>query len=367
MVKNSLTNLAKHLLIVSDSPIKLWGLTGAERVQRAASQVMRQHGEPRPWLALRGDHAYETRLLDRLLDAPGTQIIDPQSHQVLAVCLDLPDATALEAPRADLTHWNRDALPRPYDKALRRSADSYVEPLVLETLPALERRMFHAVYKGATDIVTKYVWPLPAFYVTRTCARLGIAPNMITSVALILTILATWFFWHGEWAPGLIAAWTMTFLDTVDGKLARLTLTDSKFGRIFDHGLDIIHPPIWYGAWWWGVNASPGLIVSATPLFILFGSYVAGRIFEDIFRRSHGFNINSWRPIDQTFRAIGARRNLNLILLTICAAVGRPDLGLIGVAAWHALTAVWYGVRMTMGFVARSRAGAPQPWQEPAL
>ena len=38
----------------------------------------------------------------------------------------------------------------------------------------------------------------------------------------------------------------MTFLDTVDGKLARVTLTSSRFGNWLDHGNDIIHPPLWW-------------------------------------------------------------------------------------------------------------------------
>ena len=41
----------------------------------------------------------------------------------------------------------------------------------------------------------------------------------------------------------------MTFLDTVDGKLARVTLTSSPFGNVLDHSLDLIHPPFWYWAW----------------------------------------------------------------------------------------------------------------------
>ena len=51
--------------------------------------------------------------------------------------------------------------------------------------------------------------------------------------------------------------WLMTFLDTVDGKLARVTVTSSRIGDVLDHGLDIIHPPLWYIAW--GVGLPAGL------------------------------------------------------------------------------------------------------------
>src|SRR3546814_2416912 len=46
----------------------------------------------------------------------------------------------------------------------------------------------------------------------------------------------------GFWT-GLAAAWIMTFLDTVDGKLARVTLASSRWGNAYDHGIDLIHPP----------------------------------------------------------------------------------------------------------------------------
>jgi phosphatidylglycerophosphate synthase len=66
-------------------------------------------------------------------------------------------------------------------------------------------------------------------------------------------LLATWLFWQGHLLPGLIPAWGMTFLDTVDGKLARTTMTSSRWGNLFDHGVDLLHPPFWWLAWWHGI------------------------------------------------------------------------------------------------------------------
>jgi phosphatidylglycerophosphate synthase len=40
-------------------------------------------------------------------------------------------------------------------------------------------------------------------------------------------------FWHGDYGWGLLAGWVMTFLDTVDGMLARVTLTATRFGNLF--------------------------------------------------------------------------------------------------------------------------------------
>ena len=53
-------------------------------------------------------------------------------------------------------------------------------------------------------------------------------------------------------------------LDTVDGKLARCTITSSKWGNVFDHGIDLVHPPFWWWAWAVGLAAYGTPISTAT-------------------------------------------------------------------------------------------------------
>src|SRR3546814_17633961 len=77
---------------------------------------------------------------------------------------------------------------------------------------------------------------------------------MVTSASAALMLAALWLFWHGDQGWGLLAGWVMTFLDTVDGKLARVTLTATRFGYLFDHGMDVVHPPFWYAAWGFGLS-----------------------------------------------------------------------------------------------------------------
>jgi hypothetical protein len=103
--------------------------------------------------------------------------------------------------------------------------------------------------------VTKHAWPHVALPLTRWCAQRGITPNQVTALSAVLVGVAFWLFWEGHFALGLLAAWWMTLLDTVDGKLARVTLTSSPMGNIFDHGIDLIHPPFWYWAWAVGCTA----------------------------------------------------------------------------------------------------------------
>ena len=78
-------------------------------------------------------------------------------------------------------------------------------------------------------------------------------PSLALSIVLAFAAVPLW--WNGEWLAGFLCAYAMSVLDSVDGKLARLTLTSSSIGNVLDHGLDIVHPPFWYWAWAWGLGA----------------------------------------------------------------------------------------------------------------
>ena len=96
-----------------------------------------------------------------------------------------------------------------------------------------------------TDLLTKYLWPEWALVLTRLAARAHISPNMVTSAAALLCILAAVAFWNGRYWLGMGLGLGFMVLDTVDGKLARCTITSSRWGNLFDHGTDLIHPPFW--------------------------------------------------------------------------------------------------------------------------
>src|SRR3546814_18894258 len=68
-----------------------------------------------------------------------------------------------------------------------------------------------------------------------------------------------------------------------------------------------------------------------------------------------------WRPFDSFFRLITARRNPNLVILTVSALFGRPDIGMQIVAAWVLICFVIHGVVIVQGLLAKHR-GALTSW-----
>jgi phosphatidylglycerophosphate synthase len=187
----------------------------------------------------------------------------------------------------------------------------------------------------------------------------------VTAVGYVLTVLATWFFIEGWFIPGLAAGWLMTFLDTVDGKLARCTLTSSKLGDILDHGLDLVHPPFWWAAWAWGLAANFEGYEVATSIVV--GGYVTGRLLEGVFLWSFKQEMFTWRPFDGYFRTVIARRNPNLILLSVGVGFERPDLGFLAVAAWTVVGNVVPIIRIAQAFVERRRGVEIKSWYEDAM
>ena len=137
---------------------------------------------------------------------------------------------------------------------LRKRERPFVMPLEAEDPEPVERAAYDAAYKGVTDALTLYLWRKPAFYLTRWAARAGLAPNAVTLVGAILCALAFVLFWRGDYWLGILSGFVFMVLDTVDGKLARVTGASSKWGEVFDHGIDLVHPPFWYWAWEHGLT-----------------------------------------------------------------------------------------------------------------
>lgn len=339
-------------------------MSSAERLRRSLRLAgVEEANRPIPGrrhLLLRTDHVYHPALVRDLAQATrDTVLVGAGGEAAAAVCassLARSVARALAAQGAlpeGMRRTDAEGLSAGYDKALRRRRPTYLLPLDSQTLAEAERQTFAGSYKGVTDLVTKYLWPRPALAVTRWCAERGVTPNAVTGTSLLLVLLAMAAFAQGWFLTGLPAAWAMTFLDTVDGKLARVTLTSSRFGEVLDHGIDLIHPPFWY--WAWIIGLQGGLPHAGPVLAVIVGGYVLQRFQEGLFIALFKIEMHVWRPFDSRFRLITARRNPNLILLTAAALAGRPDLGIAAVAVWTAVCLGVHSVRIVQALAARRR------------
>jgi phosphatidylglycerophosphate synthase len=363
--------------LIGDSDLTPFSLSSRERLRRAfrragvetelsAGELESGEGSA---VAIRASYVFDEALIKGIVNSPGVALRADDGEIVAAhgegaenIRLAFTLVTELaEAATANFVIQDAATLASAYQKALRKRAKPVLLPLDNADLDAIERALFGSSYKGVTDLVTKYVWPRPALAVTRWCARRRISPNLVTWVSLGCVILATYLFWHGWFVTGALAAWAMCFLDTVDGKLARCTLASTKLGDVFDHGIDLLHPPFWYYAWFIGLG--PYLASSLQwALWVVIIGYVAGRLQEGLFIWRFGIEIHTWRPVDSWFRLITARRNPNLLILTVAAVLQAPDKGLAVVALWTIASFIFHTIRIVQAYMAQLGGRPPASW-----
>ena len=341
---------------------------GTTPVERLARQIARSGMRPAPRetaeILLSNAHVFGNSIVAALRSAASGTVLTDSAGGVAGIRRgDGLDAAVIGQPlpagRPGLTGAE---LAGRYDKKLRKRTDPMVLPAADRR--AVEQALFDASYKGVTDAVTKHLWPVPALAVTRWCARHRITPNQVTWASAVLVGVTFWLFWIGAFLPGLAAAYLMTFLDTVDGKLARVTLTSSKFGDWLDHGIDLIHPPFWWWAWAVGCTAiGDPLADGGLALGVIVAGYVLQRVEEGFFLWRFGIEMHVWQRFDSLFRQITARRNPNLVILTVAALLGAPREGLIAVAIWVALCLLVHLVRIVQALAAAPR-GPIRSWLE---
>ncbi|MDA1324716.1 MAG: CDP-alcohol phosphatidyltransferase family protein [Proteobacteria bacterium] len=367
--------------ILDGDAVRVWHEASDERLKRALAQqgisrFLKQEeltDISYDIILVRPDTVIDAPALKALIDSPGVVLLSDTGNPVAAhasadvasLAMTVLTSGNISMVAGGLRAATSEELASTYWQALRKREIPYVMSVSKEAIRAVEWRMFMGTYKGATDFVTKWLWPRPAFYVTQFCAKYRITPNQVTSLSLILVFAALYWFYQGDWMLGLISAWVMTFLDTVDGKLARITLNSSKFGNVFDHSIDLIHPPFWYAAWGMGVMAGNyALEQSAFVLVmgIIVAGYVIQRIVEGISIAFFKIEIHVWRPVDTFFRQITARRNPNLVLLMAGAVAGRPDWGLIAVAAWTAISLGVHLLQIVQAALVMRREGSLVSW-----
>lgn len=368
------------VLLLNETPVKLWGLSSKERLQRQISEMggfewldnISDLPESGKVLLLDGRYLFEIRTFRRLMEQPDAILHCEADGRPAAA---FGDAGQIEKAMAYMSAPDSGEFPSAFkrlkisdlpafDQKLRFARPPLLEHITLERQEALENILYGNSYRGITDLVTKFVWPKPARRVVHYCAKIGASPNTVTTIGFILTIAACYLFYKGFYFTGLLAGWIMTFLDTVDGKLARVTIKSSKFGDLYDHGIDLIHPPFWYV--YWGLSLTglqPVLGFDLNELcWIVVIAYIAGRMIEGVFPFLGGPNVWTWRPFDAWFRLVVSRRNPCMIILTASTLAGRPDYGFIGVVGWMSISSVILFVRLLQGIVERVQHGPLTSW-----
>jgi len=323
-----------------------------ERLQRA----LRAAGDEAV-IALAGDTVVDDRVFEHLAwhAAGSTAFIHedgPSSAAALRLEEPLPDSpdgapTLLEIARESV----RVGALKPiqpedvasYIKKLRRDLAPFAFRVADEvSRRRVERFLFDSNYKGSTDFMTKWVYPPLVWRILRVLTTRRVKPNTVTFVGIAACFGAVPFFATGLWVPGLVLAYVMSVLDSVYGKLARLTYQSSAQGDVLDHGMDLVHPPFWYWAWGWALSggnvSSP--VFQASMWMVVF--YIFDRVMEMLFTAGTGKSLPGYAPLDMRLRTVISRRNVNLAIFTVALAAGFAVPAFYAIVAWQAASALFH-------------------------
>jgi phosphatidylglycerophosphate synthase len=343
----------------------------SERLAEAARDA---DGEP--LLALSADTVVDVRVIEHLIWA----------NRPLAFCSGVGDergaAMRIDEPLADaitgdegLVAFAESCLEQGvckelnpddfegYIRKLRRTVDPYLFRVTNEKATTkVARFLFWSNYKGATDFLTKYVFPPLVWKAVAPLAQRRVQPNTVTAVGIVCCFASIPFFAMGWWIPGLLLAYTMSVLDSVDGKLARLTFTSSKQGDVLDHGTDVVHPPLWYFAWAWGLSGGVASSVVFQASLWLAALYITDRILEALFKScTGGRSVQDFTPLDARLRTFVSRRNVNLALFTVALPFGLGVEAFFAVVGLQLATVVYHLVRVIQFWDAGERHAQPVP------
>lgn len=287
-------------IVLADGPDagrRVAGLSLAERARRVAARagaarVLTIAGEA-DRAALAGWHRAGAPVLvlrarDQLVHTPlAADLVESDAPRALAVAPAAPDvadlapgayAGALLARGADADTVVA-ALARGDDDAaiaarLREAGAAAVPHGAIArhrvTSPdearAAQRHLFAILHKAQDNVITRYLFRPVSRAMTAAVIGTPITPNQVSMFVAVLCALGIWLTARGPMSDALagsIVILVATYVDCVDGEIARLKLLSSKLGAWFDTIVDELcsvaqvlalgwHCHVWFGPGYYG-------------------------------------------------------------------------------------------------------------------
>ena len=322
-----------------------------------------------PLLLLEGDGVYDDRVLDHLLAAgPGNSVTGGGLCAAWAdsgLAAELARGLPAEGGVPGTALWKAvSEQTRVTDAA---ELDSYVPELRLTMAPVMvrlerpaqlrevERLMYRRTFKGVIDIVASRGYYHPVRWITRLLAPTAVSPNSVTVLSIAAIWLAVPCFALGIPGAGTALAWAGVIADSVDGKLARLTLNLSDRMGAVEHFSAVPALGLWLAAFGGWVSGWELLTASgpAVATWVLLACFALDKGVSGGFRRLTGREIFDYRRGDALFHPFAARRNILLLMMTLGVAADAAAAALAAMSAWMAATFLFHALRAIQVAVAR--------------
>lgn len=241
----------------------------------------------------------------------------------------------------------------PYVDDLRLRNEPYLFRCTNESfIPSMENRMFEANFKGTLDFIAIYIYKYPVREMVRFLGRFRwITPNQVTFLSIVSSFAVPTLFALGHMGWAIAVGWSMFILDSVDGKLARLTVRLSRTAGILEHATSTPAVFLWFPTLGWHLSNGALLdfsnsITAAT--WTLMPLYWIDKSVNGLFRKRHKIDLYNWSVFDEKFHLIACRRAIIMLIVTIGYATNYTKQSFIALAVWMVVSFLVHVFRSAM-------------------
>jgi len=240
--------------------------------------------------------------------------------------------------------------------------DSYIDDLRLNFVPyffridqhsqmhVIENQMFEANFKGTLDFIATFVYKYPVREITKFLSRFPwVTPNMITVLSILSSFAVPLLFTMGALGWGIIVGWCMFIFDSVDGKLARLTIRLSSAMGVIEHVTSAPAIFFWFAglAWYFSEGklldfGNPSTMAGWTLMLL----YWLDKGINAIFKPRFKIDLYNYSPLDRFFHLIACRRAIILFIVTIGYAFNDDRNGFFYLAFWMVVSFLFHLFRL---------------------
>lgn len=242
--------------------------------------------------------------------------------------------------------------------------DAYVDDLRLLNEPYLfrcfyphqvqtiENRMYEANFKGTLDFIAIYIYKYPVREIVKILGRFRwITPNQITILSILASFAVPACFASGQVGWGISIGWLMFILDSVDGKLARLTVRLSKAAGLWEHATSTPAVFLWFPSLGWCLSQG-ALFDFSKPvviaMWILMPLYWIDKSVNGAFRSRFKKDMYNWSRFDEKFHLVACRRAIIMLIVTIGYLAGSLARAFVALAGWMVVSFLVHMVRFLM-------------------
>lgn len=304
-----------------------------------------------PVVLLSGHGIYDDRILERLLAAT-TELRFVSANGVenltaATVYLTVPQSVdSALAKSIRITPSSLNQIPR-YVRFLRKNITPQMQAVSEGTdLRALERRLFRDTFKGGLELVAIYGYQPLVRELTRWVSRSFITPNLITSIAVVMRFGAMPLMAAGWLGTGLAFAAVFIILDSLDGKLARMTYRFSDTFDKIDHWGSLPARMGWYVCLAWGLSGGQwhGRFIVVAAILVLL------TLLDDVnwlwAKRRFDKTLYDLSVLDERVHLFNIRRN-DIFFLFAGWSIGRLEAFYFFLPLWMTLIFFWHIGRLT--------------------